>query len=49
MAPLGDFTELRGLLDALCDETIRPEQMRRLEELLAMARSKKLLRRPQTI
>ena len=26
--------ELRGLLDALCDETITPEQTRRLEELV---------------
>jgi hypothetical protein len=29
-----DFTELRGLLDALCEESITPEQMRRLEELV---------------
>jgi hypothetical protein len=29
-----DFTELRSLLDALCDESIAAEQLRRLEELL---------------
>src|SRR5207245_45590 len=32
--PLGDFDELRGLLDALCEETITPEQVARLEELV---------------
>ncbi len=29
-----DLSELRGLLDALCEETITAEQMRRLEEIL---------------
>src|SRR5262249_53979618 len=29
-----ELTELRALLDALCDETITPEQVRRLEELV---------------
>jgi hypothetical protein len=29
-----DMLELRGLLDALCEETITPDQMRRLEEIL---------------
>ncbi len=32
--PLGNFDELRGLLDALCEETITPEQVARLEELV---------------
>jgi hypothetical protein len=32
--PLDDFTELRALLDAVCEEVITPEQMRRLEELI---------------
>jgi hypothetical protein len=32
--PLSDFEELRGLLDALCEETITPEQVARLEELV---------------
>jgi hypothetical protein len=34
MRPFEDFGELRGLLDALCEEAITPEQMRRLEELV---------------
>jgi hypothetical protein len=29
-----EFDELRALLDALCEETITPDQVRRLEELL---------------
>src|SRR6516162_2906295 len=29
-----DFAELRGLLDALCEETITAEQLARLEHLL---------------
>jgi hypothetical protein len=29
-----EFAELRALLDALCEETITPEQARRLEELI---------------
>ena len=29
-----DPEELRALLDALCEETISPEQVRRLEELV---------------
>lgn len=29
-----DFTELRGLLDAVCEESIAPEQMARLEEIV---------------
>src|SRR5262249_33692217 len=32
--PFPHLPELRGLLDALCEETITPEQMRRLEELV---------------
>ncbi|HZY85457.1 MAG TPA: LamG-like jellyroll fold domain-containing protein [Gemmataceae bacterium] len=32
--PLGNLDELRGLLDALCEETITPEQVARLEELV---------------
>jgi hypothetical protein len=32
--PLRDFTELRGLIDVLCEETITAEQMQRLEELV---------------
>jgi hypothetical protein len=39
MMPADDFAELRGLLDALCEETITGEQMARLEEIL--------LRRPE--
>ena len=34
MMPTEDFTELSGLLDALCEETITADQMRRLEEIL---------------
>jgi hypothetical protein len=34
MTPPFDLTELRDLLDALCDERISVEQMRRLEELV---------------
>jgi hypothetical protein len=33
-SPFPGFTELRGLLDALCEESITAEQMRRLEELV---------------
>ena len=33
-APFDGFAELRTLLDALCEESITPEQFRRLEELL---------------
>src|SRR6185503_14752716 len=32
--PLDDFTELRDLLDPLCEGTITAAQMRRLEELI---------------
>ncbi len=32
--PFQDQVELRELLDALCDQSLRPEQMRRLEELM---------------
>src|SRR5262249_21315413 len=32
--PFRDLAELRALLDALCEETITAEQMRRLEELV---------------
>ncbi len=32
--PLDDFTELQDLLDALCEGSIRADQMSRLEELL---------------
>jgi hypothetical protein len=32
--PLRDFAELRALLEALCEESITPEQVRRLEELV---------------
>jgi hypothetical protein len=32
--PLHDLSELRGLLDALCEETITPDQVARLEELV---------------
>jgi hypothetical protein len=32
--PFREMAELRGLLDALCEETITAEQMRRLEELV---------------
>jgi ferric-dicitrate binding protein FerR (iron transport regulator) len=32
--PESDLPELRQLLDAVCEETITPEQVRRLEELL---------------
>jgi ferric-dicitrate binding protein FerR (iron transport regulator) len=32
--PLRDLDELRGLLDALCEETISPEQVARLEALV---------------
>src|SRR5262249_28447795 len=32
--PVRDHAELAELLDALCEETISPEQMRRLEELV---------------
>ena len=32
--PALDFTELRRLVDALCEETISAEQMARLEALL---------------
>jgi hypothetical protein len=32
--PFREFAELRALLDALCEETITPEQARRLEELI---------------
>jgi hypothetical protein len=32
--PSGDFSELRDLLDALCDETITAAGMQRLEELI---------------
>jgi hypothetical protein len=39
MMPSEDFAELHGLLDALCEETITADQMRRLEEIL--------LRRPE--
>jgi hypothetical protein len=34
MMPFSDLSELRSLLDALCEETITAEQMRRLEEIL---------------
>jgi hypothetical protein len=34
MTPLHDLSELRTLLDALCEETITDEQVRRLEELV---------------
>ena len=32
--PFQDYEELRSLLDALCEETITAEQVRRLEELV---------------
>jgi hypothetical protein len=32
--PFDEFAELRSLLDALCEESINPEQLRRLEELV---------------
>src|SRR4029077_3047498 len=32
--PFQNHAELGGLLDALCEETITPEQLRRLEELV---------------
>jgi hypothetical protein len=32
--PSPELAELRGLLDALCEESITPEQVRRLEELV---------------
>jgi hypothetical protein len=34
MSPLHDLSELRTLLDSLCEETITDEQVRRLEELV---------------
>jgi hypothetical protein len=34
MTPLHDFAELRALLDALCEESITPEQLRQLEALV---------------
>jgi hypothetical protein len=34
MSPIPHFDELRSLLDALCEETITAEQVRRLEELV---------------
>jgi hypothetical protein len=34
MMPFAEMSELRSLLDALCEETITPDQMRRLEEIL---------------
>jgi hypothetical protein len=32
--PFQDFVELCALLDALCEESCTPEQIRRLEELI---------------
>jgi hypothetical protein len=32
--PADEFEELRGILDALCEESITPAQVRRLEELI---------------
>ena len=32
--PFRDFDELRGLVDAVCDETVTSGQMQRLEELV---------------
>ena len=34
MTPFQDLAELRALLDALCEESITPEQVGRLEELV---------------
>jgi alpha-2-macroglobulin-like protein len=32
--PFQDFEELRCLLDALCEERITPEEIRRLEQMI---------------